>query len=100
MRCLLEQDDGISGNRIVENVNLPANDQGGQKLPDRNVKALGRRLCHNIGSGEVQLFDLGVDVVDHPLLLDHRPFGQPGRAGGVDDIGQARPRIGRPRQEG
>ena len=29
-----------------------------------------------------------MDMVEHPPLLDHRPFGHSGRARGINDIGQ------------
>ncbi len=62
--------------------------QGPQQLPNRNVEAERGLLQHDVAS----IQRVGVlhpqQAVDHAGVLVHHPFGQAGRARGVDDVRQ------------
>ena len=45
-------------------------------------------MRHGVRGRQAQRSDFGRDMIEHPPLLDHRAFGQPSRARGINDIGQ------------
>src|SRR5262249_61929472 len=64
----------------------PADQKGGNQLPQGDVEALRRRLGHHVPLADPQIVDLGEDVVEHTCVLAHRALGLPGRTGGEVDV--------------
>src|SRR5204863_373921 len=58
----------------------------GQQLPQRDVKALGRRLSYDVPLADLQIVDLGKEVVERAGLLAHRALGLSGGTGGEIDV--------------
>src|SRR5579885_2933882 len=56
---------------IRQDVYLPTDQQGGQHLPDGDIKALRGRLRHIVCIGQLQRVDFGKQVIQHASLLDH-----------------------------
>ncbi len=52
-----------------------AGQQRRQHLPERDVEALGGGLGDHLAGLQLHVVDLGVQVVEHALVLAHRPLG-------------------------
>ena len=63
-----------------------ANQDGRQQLPQRNVEALRRRLGHRVPRADLQVVDLGEEVVQETRVLAHCALRLSGGAGGEVDV--------------
>ena len=86
--ALVQQQPGVVGSLVVVDLHAPADQQGCQELPDRDIEALAGGLGDGILRAELQIANFCVQVVKHATLFDHGAFGQAGRTGGKDDVSQ------------
>ena len=84
----MQQDRRIHGDLFGHDHRLPASHQGSKELPHGDIEALRRGLGQAVRSGESQIEDLGMKMVEHPQVFNHRAFGQAGRTRGIDHICQ------------
>ena len=73
---------------LLHQQDLPARQQRGHQLPQRDVEALRGDLGDHPSLADLQVVDLGVQVVDQAGVLAHRALGLAGGAGGEVDIGE------------
>src|SRR5262245_45528618 len=66
--------------------------QGHDQFKDAGVEAERRELQHATIRRHCTSLTLRESNVAEPLMLDHHPFGQASRAGGVNDVGEV-PRV-------
>ena len=71
---------------LLDDMRFATNQKGRDKLPKRNIKALGRDFRDGLPLGNAKIFDLGEDVVDHPVMLAQSAFWLPGRTRCEEDI--------------
>ena len=74
------------GHLVAIHLYAPSDQQRREELPDRDVKALRGGLRDGVAGCQIEIGDLGVEVVEHAALLDDGAFRRPGRAGGEDDV--------------
>jgi hypothetical protein len=65
-----------------------ADQQRRDELPERDVEALRGGLGDGLALADLQVGDLGLEVVEHPGVLAHGALGLAGGAGGEVDVGE------------
>src|SRR5579875_41431 len=85
---LLEELHWMMSHLVRKDVYATTYEQGGQELPDGDIKTLRSRLRYPIGRGEFERGNLGIEMVQHPAMLDHRSLGSSRRARRINDIRQ------------
>ena len=83
----------VQDHLLLDQQGPPADEERGDQLPQRDVEALGCGLGDHLPLADLQVVDLGVEVVEHARVLAHRALGLTGGAGGEVDVGElVRPR--------
>ena len=63
-----------------------AHQKPGDQLPQRDVEALRRRLCDDLTFTDLQVVDLGIQVIQHARVFAHRTLWFAGRSRGEVDV--------------
>ena len=78
----------VQDHLLLDQQRPAADQQRGDQLPQRDVEALRRGLGDHLPLADLQVVDLGVEVVEHARVLAHRALGLAGGAGGEVDVGE------------
>src|SRR5207253_2639420 len=85
---LVDEAFGVQDRLLPDHQGLPADQERGNQLPQRDVEALGCGLGDHLPLADPQVMDLGVEMVEHARVFAHRPLGLTGGAGGEVDVGE------------
>ena len=78
----------VQDHLLLDDQRSPADQERGYQLPHRDVEALGRGLRDHLPRADLQVFDLGVQVVEHARVLAHRALRLTGGAAREVDVGE------------
>ena len=85
---LLDEPLDVQDRLLLDQQGSPAHQERGNQLPERDVEALGRGLGDHLPLADLQVVDLGVEVIQHPRVLAHRALRLTRGAGGEVDVGE------------
>ncbi len=80
-------------NFVTANMGPSPHKQGREKLPNGNIKTLGRVLSHHICFRQIKLENLGIEMIQHSLVFHHRTFGHTCGPGSVNRVCQIIGRV-------